>query len=40
MTRGVPEPVPLLPTDRNYRSPKVRAFMDWLVAVFAEQGLS
>ncbi|CRM81606.1 D-malate degradation protein R [Pseudomonas sp. 31 R 17] len=36
----VPKPVSLLLTDRKYRSPKVRAFMEWLVAVFAEQGLS
>ncbi|MNG11537.1 transcriptional activator TtdR [compost metagenome] len=35
----IPKPVSLLLTDRKYRSPKVRAFMDWLVAIFADQGL-
>lgn len=36
----LPKPVSLLFTDRKYRSPKVRAFMDWLVAIFDEQGMT
>lgn len=35
--KTIPKPVSLLLTDRKYRSPKVRAFMDWLIAIFADQ---
>lgn len=31
----IPKPISLLMTDRRYRSPKVRAFMDWLTAMFS-----
>jgi LysR family transcriptional regulator for bpeEF and oprC len=34
--KTIPKPVSLLLSDRKYRSPNVRAFMDWLVAIFKE----
>jgi LysR family transcriptional regulator for bpeEF and oprC len=38
--KTIPKPISLLMTDRRYRSPKVRAFMDWLIAIFQNQGLN
>ncbi|MGY2680744.1 LysR family transcriptional regulator, regulator for bpeEF and oprC [Pseudomonas tolaasii] len=37
--KTIPKPVSLLLTDRKYRSPKVRAFMDWLSALFQDRVL-
>jgi len=36
----IPKPVSLLLSDRKYRSPKVRAFMDWLAAIFKDKAVN